>query len=284
MLLVNTLVNLLALIFLLIMKGVRFNMGKDPRPDNLNSTTSNVAGNFKRNIPKVLAAMNLAIAPNELAKLGAAQQVIPGYTQLANQVNNATTINDEALNLGLLDTVGREKSRIATEIDKGINPEFYQAKPEVLSSILSQIKALDLNKPNIEAERLVNAENVRSGNAGNNSGTTGVANALMFENEKLKRSAALTSALNTANGFLTSSRATFDPFGRSTVSDNTGSSGNKPNIASTFQSIGDDTLSVSDNFLSGTFGLRGKEADIKAGRRDPLDRTNETMSSQPIHY
>lgn len=255
-------------------------MAKDPRPQTTSGAGGNVASTYRASLPKILQAINDAIPASELAKLGAARQVVPGYTDLANETNRSATLANERTATDALNTSGREKAGIATEIDKGINPEFYQAKPEILKSLLGQLSSLDLNKPNVEAERLVNAENVRSGNAGNNSGTTGVSNALQFENEKLKRSAALTGALNNANAFMTGSRASFDPFGRSTVSDANNTS-NTPNIQSTFQSIGDDTLGIGQGLLGGLFNYKNTEAGITAQRRDTLDRTNETMSSLP---
>lgn len=255
-------------------------MPKDPRAQTTSGAGGNIASTFKSSLPKLLAAINAAIPASELAKLGAAQQVVPAYTQLANETNRSSTLAGERTATDALNTTGREKASIATEIDKSINPEFYQAKPQILNSLIGQLSNLDLSKPNVEAERLVNAENVRSGTAGNNSGTTGVSNALQFENEKLKRSAALTGALNNANAFMTGSRASFDPFGRSTVSDANNTS-NTPNIQSTFQSIGDDTLGIGQGLLSGLFNYKNTESGINAQRRDTLDRTNETMSSLP---
>ena len=258
-------------------------MGGDPKlPSQIQTAKINTRA-FNDALPKLMSGINSTILPSELARINAAEAVTPRYTALSNEANNSVRANSDAMDLALLDTYGRDKAAVATEIDKGINPEFYQAKEGVLSSLLSQLSNLRLDQPNVEAERLVNAENVRSGN--NNvpaRGVTAVGNALQFEGEKLKRSNALSAALNTTNDFLRSSRATFDPFGKSTVTDQTSNGSGVP-AATSFDKIGTTSAGFGESLLGNIFNSSINADTQNANRRDSLDRVNETMSSLPSY-
>jgi hypothetical protein len=220
------------------------------------------------------------MSPTSLAQLQAAQLTAPGVNQLEADRYNTITRNQAATDADILGTIGRDRASIASEIDRGINPEFYQAREAGLDSILGQLKMLDLNNANPEAERLVNLENVRTGNLTTPSNETNtVKNALQFGDERLKRSAALSQALNTANNFLTSSRATFDPFGRSVTTSTTNNAVGSP---SAFGS-NSQTSNLGNDLLGNVFGTFNNAIGINAQRRDSLDRFNETMGSLPSY-
>jgi len=252
----------------------------DPKAKSAGNVTAGTTASYQKNLPKIMTAINNMIQGNELAKLQSAELTAPRYntlqTNLANQMATSVAQNDA----DILNTSGRQRAATATEIDKGINPEFYTARAAGLDSLLGQLKMLDLDKANPEAERLVNLENARSGNIGNpTDGTNAVKNALQFGDERLKRSAALTNALNTANNFMGASKASFDPFGRSTATANIG--GGTSVNPSSFRDAGGDVVATGNNLLGQIFGYQNTAANINANRRDVLDRMNETTSSLP---
>jgi len=252
----------------------------DPKASSAGHIAAGTTKSYQKNLPKIMQGINELIQGNELAKLQSAELTAPRYSTLNTQLANtmATSVADNDANI--LDTSGRRRAGIATEIDKGINPEFYQAREAGLDSLLGQLKMLDLDKANPEAERLVNLENQRSGNTGNpTDGTNAVKNALQFGDERLKRSAALTNALNTANNFMGASKASFDPFGRSTATANIG--GGTSINPSSFRDAGGDVTSTANNLMGNIFGYQNTAANINANRRDVLDRLNETTSSLP---
>lgn len=249
-------------------------MGQPYKARAASAETGAVLQQYTHKLPGLMKVINSIIGPNELAKLSSAQATTGGYDKLLADSNDYASTRAATTDAHLLDTVGRQKAATATDIDKGINPEFYSAKAAGLDSILGQLKMLSLDKANPEAERLVNLENTRSGNIGNpTEGTNTVKNALQFGDERLKRSAALTGALNTANNFLTTSRATFNPFGVSMSTPSSTSSG------STFGAVGSGVQGTSNNLLGNMFGTANNQANLRAGQRDSLDRANETMSS-----
>lgn len=242
--------------------------GRDA-PNVTNTAALNMAA-FRRNLPGLINIINKYATPTAQANLGAEQAVTPGYLQL---------LRDKGIAAGQLQTdvlggAGREQSKIASEIDRGINPEFYSARESGLKALLGNIDRLNPDNAGaqVEAERLVNQENARTGNlTAPASGTSTVANALQFGDERLKRISALDKALNTANSFMQSSRATFDPFGRSV-----NSSGNAP---ANFTDSGAGNGKLGSDLLNNIFGYTGQKTAADAQQKSYIDKIGESSGA-----
>ncbi len=240
-------------------------MGADPKSHPYESTLLNLAG-YRAGLPKLMAATNAQLLPAELARIQAAEQITPRYTNLINDANNTTSINNAALENAIFGNFGVDKARIASGIDREINPEFYSAREAGLSNLMKGYDAIGLDS-DVAAERLVNAENVRSGNAGVPSNATNtVSNALSFGDEKLKRVSALDKLLNTGTTFMQGSKATFDPFGRSTSSGG-GTTVNNAPAPNQFANIGAQFGQTSDSLLNNVFGTGNNALNNNANRR-----------------
>lgn len=253
-------------------------MAKDPSADNPAVTTALNLAAYRRGLPRIMAATNAQILPTEQARLQAAQAVTPGYTNIINDAARAGAIAQGQTEADVLASSGVNRAQTAANIDRNIiNPESYIAQQAALNGILQQINALDLNNANPEAERLVNQENQRSGNIGTPaSGTNSVKNALQFGNERLKRISALDQALNTATNFITSSKASFDPFGRSTTPGSPSFTAPAPNA---FDSIGEGIGATGSNLLNNIFGTAAQAQDINANRRSSFEVIGGSLPS-----
>jgi len=250
-------------------------MSADKKSNPYESSLLSLAA-YRKGLPKLLNVTNQQILPNELARVNAAERVTPRYTDIINEANNSSGVNSAALENFILENFGVDKSRIASGIDKEINPEFYAAREAGLSNLLKGFDAIGLGD-DTAAERLVNAENVRSGNATNPTNATNtVSNALQFGDEKLKRVSALDSLLKTGNEFMPASKATFDPFGRSTASG--GTTVNTAPQSNQFGDIAKGIGSTTDNLLNNVFGTGNTALTANANRRGTAE---VVMSSLP---
>lgn len=267
--------------------------GDSPAPPTSEST-ADVIKAMTANFPAFMQAMNQELAPTEAAKLASAQQVSPAWAQLTSdlyrqfapgmaqtgsQIDSSNRLAQAKTDVDILGGSGRDLSRIYKEIDTELNPEYYKTREAGAKSIGDLLSSINLNDASPEAERLVNQENVRTGNLGNTSATNTVANALSFGSELSNRRSQLSNAINTASAFLQpSSNAAFNP-ATAALARPTGNTG-----LSEFTGVnkaGGEAFGAGQGLLNQVGALKQTELGINANRRDTLDRINETMSSVP---
>lgn len=269
-------------------------MPSDDRAPSTQESTADVIKASTANMPAFMQAMIKELGPTERGKLAAAQDVspawakltsdlyrqfAPGMAQTGSEIDRANRLSAGRTDAEILGTSGRDLSRIYKEIDTELNPEYYATRKAGADSIASLLKSINLDDASPEAERLINQENIRTGNVGNNSATNTVANALSFGSEMSGRRAQLSNAINTASAFLQpSSNSAFNP-ATAALSRPTGNTG-----LSEFSGVtkaGGEAFGAGQGLLGQIGGIKQAEMGINANRRDTLDRINETMSSLP---
>lgn len=242
--------------------------------------------------PGLMAAYQQQIAPTEQAKLSASQQVSPQYAALLNQlyqnyapglaktgsdIEQQNRLAQAATDASILKGPGADLARTYSGIDKELNPEYYKTRAAASDKLGQLLSSIDLNKPDVEAERLIGQENARTGNLGNTSNTNTVGNALQFGQAKATRQNALSNAIGQATQFLQpSSNASFNP--ATTILNRPTSNTGLSQFGGVTPS-GNEAFASGNNFLNTIGGFQNQASQINANRRDVLDRLNETTSS-----
>lgn len=264
----------------------------DPPAPSAQESTDQTLGALIQRFPDLMKAYNAQVYPTAQAQLDSETKISPQYEQLmtdlykqfapqlaatGNQIDAASRTATANEDVNLLKNQGKELATGYNEIDRQLNPEYYATREKTANKLAELLGSVNLDDANPEAERLVNQENVRTGQLGNTSSTNTVANALAFGNEKAKRTATLSSAINAATSFLTPSQNTqFNPLTAVTgkPASNTGLS----NFGGVTQS-GQEAYSAGSGLLNTIAGFQNNAANINANRRDVLDRVNGTLSS-----
>lgn len=266
----------------------------DERAPSTQESTQDMLLAMTANMPAFMQAMNKELGPTEQAKLASSQAVSPAWAQLTSdlyrqfapgmakvgsEIDSSNRLTQARTDAEILGTSGRDLSRIYKELDTELNPEYYKTREAGAKSIGDLLSSINLNDASPEAERLVNQENVRTGNLGNTNATNTVSNALSFGSELSNRRSQLSNAINTASAFLQpSSNSAFNP-ATAALSRPTGNTG-----LSEFSGVnkaGGEAFGAGQGLLGQIGGLKQAEMGINANRRDTLDRFNETMSSLP---
>jgi hypothetical protein len=267
---------------------------RDPAAPSTSESTSNIIQSLTAYLPDYMKVLNSQVLPQNQAQLQAAQQVSPAYTDLltklyasaapklaqtGSQVENINRLGAANTDLQILQGPGGQLATEAQKIDRTLNPEFYSTREAEASKLGQLLSSIDLNNANPEAERLVNQENIRSGNSATPSATNTVSNALSFGGELQKRRDALGQALSTATNFLQPSQGQFNPVvtALNRPSQNTGET--------KFNGITNpsDQAYAQGNSLMGQISqLQQQRTDVNSQRRDALDRINETTSSLSV--
>jgi hypothetical protein len=267
-------------------------MPGDSAAPQTSESTREMMEAFTETMPAFMQAMNSQVGPAAMAQLGVAQKTSPAYAQLTQdlyskyapllantgrQIDTQNRLSAAETDARILDTSGRKLADTYKSIDQGLNPEYYKARSEAGGKLSELLGSINLNNASPEAERLVNQENIRSGNLGNNNATNTVSNALSFGKEMDNRRSQLSNAINTATQFLTpSSNSAFNPATAAL---------NRPTSSTGLSQFGGVDRSGSEAYSSGNnlMGQIGQtnmqENQINANRRDTLDRMNEVTSS-----
>lgn len=264
-------------------------MGDDAKAPSASESTASMMKAFTTYLPQLIQTQGQAILPSELYKVNAADVVSPLYAQMMeklysqygpslHQIGSDLDAQDKwnstSADADILAGPGARLAGNAQAIDMALNPEFYKTRELNSNKINELLKSINVDGPNPEAERLVNSENIRSGNFGNPSSTVGVSNALRFGDERMKRQQLLSAATQGATNFLQPSKASFDPFGRQV-------STNGESKFTGITPVGGDATNTGTNLMNATTQFATQANQINSQRRDTLDRFNETMSSMP---
>lgn len=270
--------------------GIHFNDPSAPPPQQ---SMQDILQAFQQNIPGIMSATNSQVVPTAQANLAADKAVSPGEDQLMTQLyqqfapqlaatgSQIDTANRNATANTDVSILGDQGAKLASEyqtIDKSLNPEYYQVRSQAAKSLGDVLNAASLDKPNIEAERLLNQENQRTGNAVTPSATNTVSNALNFEDQRQKRISNLSNAISTATSFLQpATNSQFNP--ATTALNKPTSSTGLSNFNGVTSGTGSAAYSTGSNLLNSATGLQQSAMDINANRRDVLDRINGVTSS-----
>lgn len=265
----------------------------DSGPPSSQESTEQTIGALTSRLPQLMEALNKEILPNSKANLEAQQATSSDYDKLITELyakyapdlaRTGAKIDDISRSAGattsanILANQGKDIGAATTSIDRAANPEYYATREAASKKLGELLGSINLNDANPEAERLVGQENARTGQSGNVNATNTTANALAFGNEKAKRTATLSSAINSATQFLQPSNNT------AAVNAATGAAGTPAanTGVSTFagaNKIGDTASSTANGLLSQVAGFQNNAAQINSQRRDVLDRVNGTLSS-----
>lgn len=264
-------------------------MGDSAAPST-GESTAEIMRALTENLPAYMQVQNAQVGPQSQAQLDVAKNISPQYQQLmadlykqfapqlaqtGTQVDNISRTGAAKTDLDILKGSGGELVTQAQALDKQLNPEYYKTRELQGQKLGELLGSINLNNANPEAERLINQENQRSGNAGTPSATNTVSNALSFGDQLEKRRASLGNALNTATSFLQPSQGQFNPVQTAL---------NRPSTNTGVSQFGGVTNPSNQAYQSGgqllqsNTAVRTQENDINANRRDLLDRLNETTT------
>lgn len=266
----------------------------DKQAPTANESTADIMQALTKFLPGYMEVANAQLLPQATAQLEAAQSISPAYQQLitdlysqfAPQMAKAGAEVERINRTGAADTdlailrgSGGELAKEGQRIDRILNPEYYASREAASAKLAELLGAIDIDAPNIEAERLVNQENVRSGNiSGPSNATNTVSNALSFGNERMKRVNALGQAIGVATNLIPATVGQFNPI-------NTALNRNSTNAGSNqFTGVtnpGNQSYDAASGMFNNITQLKMQQNDINANRRDILDRMNETTSSLP---
>jgi hypothetical protein len=266
----------------------------DGKADSSNESTEEMITALTRNMPAFMQAQNKELLPTAQAQLETSKEISPAYQQLmtdlykqfapqlaqtGSEVDRISRTAAAETDADILDTFGRRLADVYKSIDTNLNPEYYQTRALGADSLKQLLGSINLDDASPEAERLVNQENIRSGNLGNNSATNTVSNALSFGSEMSNRRSQLSNAINTASAFLQpASNAQFNP---ATAALNRPTSNSGTSQFGGVTKPGEQAYNAGNNMLNNLSQIKQTEMGINANRRDILDRMNETASSIP---
>lgn len=244
-------------------------------------------------LPDFMRVLNAEVLPQARTELEAAKEISPEYARLGEELYREfapllakTGVDVERINrTGAADTdleimrgSGKDLVTEAQALDRQLNPEFYKAREGASAKLEELLGSINLNDANPEAERLINQENLRTGNAGVESSTGTVANALSFGSALSRRRSDLANAINTATTFMQPSQGQFNPVqtALNRPSTNTGES-----RFTGVEKPGGQAYAAGQGLMNNITSIKMQENDINANRRDILDRFNESLSSIP---
>jgi DNA uptake protein ComE-like DNA-binding protein len=260
----------------------------DERAPSTQESTAQMMQSLTQYLPAFMQAQNAQVLPQAQAELNTAQQISPAYQRLTadlykqfapelagvgRDIDSANRLKTAETDAAILAGSGRDLARTYSSIDKELNPEYYSAREAAGGGLQQLLGSINLNDANPEAERLINQENARTGNLGNNSATNTVANALSFGTAMNERRNTLANAINTASGFLQpASNAQFNP---ATAALNRPTSNTGLSQFGGVTQPGQQAYQSGNNMLNNISQIRQAEMGINANRRDVLDRMNE---------
>lgn len=265
---------------------------QDKKAPSTSNSARDLVASLENYLPRLNELYSQQILPMEQAQHDASAQMAPQQYQLltdmlsqfgpqlaeaGSQMDGAVRRSTSQTDLDLLRGSGGQLVREADQLGRQINPEFYNTRANASERANQLLGAVNLDNPNIEAERFINQENVRSGNSSALGGINTVSNALKFGQSERDRMGALSNAINTATNFLTGSHSP----GQMGPANVLGQAGDNAGTAH-FSGISSPTnmgVSMGQDFLGNLTGLRGQEMGINANRRDWIDRVNEGFSA-----
>lgn len=264
-----------------------------PKAPSAGESTAQSLDAVIRYLPAYQEILNKGVLPQAKSEFEAAQAISPQYQQLLSEmyrqfgpdlaqtgaeVDRIGRVEGAKTDAQILDTSGRDLARSYESINREINPEYYDVRAQTGQSLGQLLRGVNLDDPSVEAERLINQENIRSGTDAAPSATTTVGNAINFGNERLKRMSALSSAVAQANSFLpAANNAQFNP--ATTALNRPTSNTGQNQFAGVQSGAGSGAYGVGQGLFNNVAGFQNNAAQINANRRDVLDRLNETTSS-----
>lgn len=265
--------------------------GSDPPAPGTQESTDEMLRAFTARFPDLMRVTNAEVLPQARTQLDAAKIISPEYNklqldlygqsapklaELGSQVERINRTGAAQTDLDILRGSGKDLVTEAQALDRQLNPEFYKTRETASKGLEDLLGSINLGAPNVEAERLVNQENARTGNASAPANATNtVSNALSFGGELQKRRDALGQALTAATNFMQPSQGQFNPVQTALNRPSTNAGANQ------FQGVrdpSDQAYQTGQGFMNNVTTLQAQKNDINANRRDGLDRFNETLT------
>jgi hypothetical protein len=268
--------------------GMHF--GDPPAPDAEESTADMLSA-ITANMPLLMQTYNAQVLPQAQAELAASQAISPAQNQLmldlykqfapefaktGAEIDSAGRLATAKTDVELLKGSGADLARVYQTIDKELNPEYYSVR-ENAAGRLNEILGESINAPNIEAERLINQEQARTGNAAAPSATNTVAAALDFGSARQGRINNLSNIIGQATGFM--APASNQQFNPATTILNKPTSNTGQNQFAGVKAPSNQAYSTGSDLMNSVSGFQNNAMNINANRRDVLDRANEVTSS-----
>lgn len=266
--------------------------GGGPDYNSTPESTAQMMQAMRENYAPLSELFRSQIMPNELAKLEASKAITPEYasfvadtlSKYGGGVNEATLKLDEQSRLGsaatdkkILDTYGKDMSLASQDIDKLINPDYYNVREKTGKSITDLLGSLDPNNTGVEADRSLAKMDVMTGGAGSpKSASKTLAGGMAYGNERLKRLSALSEAIKTASNFLPASKSEFNPVQISLQRPSNNYASNKIN---TQQNPGDEAFSTGNNMFNQLTQLQQGFNQGMASKRSGLQDAAMMMSA-----
>lgn len=258
----------------------------DPKPQSAAAGAGELQAILQRDFPGYMNLLNSQVLPQAQTELGAAKAVSPEYNELLTSLyekyaprlaKTGSEIETASRKAGAETDIDILRKMEAT--DRANNPEYYKTRAATSGKLGELLGSINLGAPNVEAERLVSQEAARTGNLVTPSATSTVSNALSFGNELQKRRDALGRAIGAATSFL---QPATSPFTTAAASLTTRPGTNLGESRFTgITAPGQTAYGLGQGLLGTQAGLKQQEAELKAQRRDALDRFNETIGSLP---
>jgi hypothetical protein len=176
--------------------------------------------------PQLMEQINRQLVPGAQSELAASQAVSPAYAQMMDElyakyapslartgasVDAISRLGAAQTDSDILGQYGVPLASSWRAAESAASPEAAATRATAATKLGQLLNSIDLNSANPEAERLVNQENIRSGNIATPSATNTVSNALSFGNELQKRRDALSNAIGTATNFIPAATSSFNP-------------------------------------------------------------------------
>lgn len=266
--------------------------GDSPAPTAGESSDATLSA-LTSHLPALMQAYNKEVGGTEQAKYDASAKVSPQYTSLLTElykqfapqlakagsdIDTSTRTATAKTDADILKGSGADIAKTYTGIDQTANPEYYATRAAESKKLGELLGSFNLDSPNVEAERNISQENARTGNINTPSATNTVSNALQFGNEKLKRQAALGSAIGTATAFLQPANNPGAANAATTTLSKTPSQSGVNQFAGVTPTS-NTAYSAGEGLLNTVAGFQNNAMNINANNRDVLDRVNQTIGA-----
>lgn len=265
-------------------------MGGDPPSPTTNESMDSILQAYVKNLPQLLNTTSAGILPYEQASQNAQAQIAPQQQQLNydmfNQYNPLYANSSAQTENSLLNGVGGQNVRAVDQLNRQIDPEYYNGRAAAGKSLTDLLSGMDPNKltgaEQSNVERGLQRQGVQSGQNGLPQSSTGAINAALSYGGALdaKRNT-IARAIASASQALPTFKSGADPFAQATGRSGTQAFNGGQQFNTTQNGFGSNTVGLGNNLLGSATAIRTQQNQINADRRDPLDRVTGVLGSLP---
>ena len=260
----------------------------DPKTPRISRQLASIARGLKENYPSIVKSLGEGVAPTARYNQATQEEIAPREQALSsglyNQYAPEYARTGAGIDLSSIQGKGGEAVRASDTLDRSINPEYFasrEASSNKLGQLLGGIDPNRLTGTELEnTARGLSRSGLRSGETNVPSNQGAINAALTYGNALNQKRNTVANAINTATSAIPTFRGN-DVFGQATGGARSGA-----NVFAGGQGFGGTSSQAGQEGGQGLLGLTGGlqslRAQLAANRRDALDRTNETLSAQPI--